>query len=174
MERFFKVEDPAVIKAFLEQLELRSKFIEEWDAEGVRRGFTGANLINWRNDRSYDLHAAGFLATKDQLINRDRSIYKAGHHYEKTDEYVVLVKLSNREAIKEYTEKLPMKFDGQGLEEQFYEMVNANWASFFREFILDVPNVLLLSSKSKNGDNYKLKPCVIEIKQSEYLALQGK
>lgn len=174
MERFFKVEDPAAIKEFLEQIELRSKFIKDWNAEGIRRGFTGAHLINWRSDRAYDIHAAGFLATKDQLKSRDRSIYKAGHHYEKTDEYVVLVKLSNKKAIQEYTETLPQMFDGKRLEEPFYEIDNANLDSFFKEIIWDVPNIILLSSDEKDGDNYKLKPCVVEIKQSEYLAIQGK
>lgn len=174
MERFFKVEDPAAIKAFLEQIELRSQFINEWNAEGIRRGFTGAHLINWRYDRAYDVHAAGFLATKEQLNNRDRSIYKAGHHYKNTNDYIVHVKLGNKQAYKEYLECLPLKFDGQRLEEQFYEMPNADWASYFREINWNVPDVILLSSNKKDGDNYKLKPCVIEIKQSEYSALQGK
>ncbi|WP_417212112.1 hypothetical protein [Acinetobacter venetianus] len=173
MNRFFKVEDPEIIKAFLEQIAVRSKFIEDWNAEGVRRGFTGANLINWRYDRAYDIHASGFLATKAQLNNRDRSIYKAGCHYEKTNEYVVHVKLGNKQAFKEYLEILPHKFDGQRLEDQFYETPDPDKSSFFREINWNVPNLILLSSSKADSDLYKLKPCVIEIKQSEYLALQG-
>lgn len=174
MERFFKVEDPTVIKAFFEKLEIRSKFIKDWDAEGVRRGFTAGHLVDWRFDRIFDICADGFLATKTQLKNRDKAIYKAGRHYEKTNDYVVKVKVSNKKAYKEYQEQLSHNFDGQIIENLFYEKPNSTWGSYFREVNWNFPNVILIKSIKDESENYKLKPCLIEIKNSEYLALQGK
>jgi len=174
MERFYKVEDPEVIKAFLEKMALRDKFIADWNKEGKRRGFTGGHVVNWRFDHLFDMCADGFLATRTQLIKRDTKVYKAGRHYEGTNDYVVHVKVGNKKAYKEYRDVLPHEFEGESIEKLFYDKPNPTWPCLFRDVNWTVPNVILFESIKHNLDSFTLKPCLIEIKQSEYLALQGK
>lgn len=98
---FYKVTDPEVIAEFHKRLAERSTFLKNWDAEAIRRGFTSAYVINHRlYSNLFDANMMGFVASFEQNSKVDRSIYKYYRQLNKTNEFVLQVKVSNKKAFK--------------------------------------------------------------------------
>lgn len=178
---YYKVTDLDILHKFNELQDEKKQFKQLWNDEAVKRGFERARFVNPYSGRMFESYMDGFIATREQMIKSDHKVYKfiyLGRNNGCEEEYFLAeVRKANRKAFKEFSE-LPFakQFDGQKITSLFVSKPNGTWQDNIGTINWSVEGHILLRIVWSHGDRdrYALNPSLIRIKESEYLALQGK
>lgn len=174
---YYKVTDPDVLSKFNELVFEQRKLMRTWDGEARKRGFEKSRFYNPYRGRLFDFIFDGFIATREQMVKADQKVYKFKYIDSGKDLFLAEVRKSNKKAFKLFSSlPYPTEFDGQKITNLFISKPNGTWQDNIGTINWAVDGHVLLRIVWGAGDRekYTLDPSLIRIKESEYLALQGK
>lgn len=174
---YYKVTDTAILSKFNEAYGELKNLRELWNDEAKKRGFERARFVNPYHGRLFESYMDGFIATREQMVKADHKVYKFKYISSKDDLFLAEVRKSNKKAFKLFSSlPYPTEFDGQKITSLFISKPNGTWRDNIGTINWAVDGHVLLRIVWSSGDRekYTLNPSLIRIKESEYLALQGK
>lgn len=178
MTKFYKIENHELVREISSTLDARHKLRCDVQEIAEKLGFDGAGLQanngeslgTWRCRGFYKIDGKQHTVDKKVWMHKGTGTVTDGGNVSQVHFY--LPRKTNKKSFSEISKQLPIQFLKQyGMDDLLNKLCSRNWFFGGVTKLAEKDNIAVVRV---SGDTEVINEFMIEIKESEYLSLQGK